>query len=90
MKLKCKDIIFTQADKGNTVIVVGKAEYLNKKFDFLKSCSFKILKRNRTKNFKKSLKLTLPNLQSVILTNEKLMKLSYKYESTTPLVIFIV
>ena len=70
IKLKCKDIIFTKADKGNTVVAVDKAEYLNKTFDFLKLGSFKILKRNPTENFQKSLKSTLHNSQSIISTNE--------------------
>ena len=67
IKLKCNDISYSKADKGNTVVDGNKAEYLNKTFDFLKSGSFK---RNSTENFQKYFKSTLHNSRSIISTNE--------------------
>ena len=46
-------IVFTRADKGNTVIAISKKEYVTKTKDFLHS--FKILDSDPTPDYKKEI-----------------------------------
>ena len=56
IKTKSHNIIFTKADKGNTVVAIKRDEYILKTLQFLDLKQFKIIKRDPTELYQKFVK----------------------------------
>lgn len=48
-------IIFTRADKGNTIIVTDRSEYINKTIGFIDTSKLEALRRDTIKKFQKQI-----------------------------------
>ena len=62
---KSSDIIFTKADKGNTVVAINKVDYIQKTLEFLNLNNYLTLKRDPTDIFQKTIKTTIQNCKSL-------------------------
>lgn len=65
IKKKSKDIIFTKADKGNTVIAINKLDYITKTLNFLDPTKYIKLKIDPTNKYQKIIKHTIHTCKSL-------------------------
>lgn len=70
-KSKLNNLIFTKADKGNTVIALTKDDYVLKTKNFIESSNFEILKKDPTNKFQKEIKSAVENSKSIINDRDK-------------------
>lgn len=59
------DIVYTRADKGNTVIATPKLEYVNETLGVLNSDNFTITKKNPRENLQKRTKNAINKRDSI-------------------------
>lgn len=79
IKIKTKDVVFTKADKGNTVIAITKNDYIQKTVDFLDPNKYSILRNDPTKCFQKIIKTLIHNCKSLFIEKD-----SYKLTLMNP------
>ena len=65
IKTKSHNIIFTKADKGNTVVAIKRDEYISKTLQFLDPKQFKIIKRDPTELYQKFVNSIIINCKSL-------------------------
>lgn len=41
MNLKKKDVVYTEADKGNKLVIMNKSDYENRVIDLIEKCQYK-------------------------------------------------
>jgi len=70
-KIKDEDLIITKADKGNTVVVMGKSEYQEKTLQFLNNNDVTEIKKDPTNIHQTAVKRTLKNTDLIFTEKEK-------------------
>lgn len=65
IKNKSDNIVFTKADKGNTVIAIDKTDYIQKTLDFLDPTKYIHLKTDPTNKYQKIIKNIVVNCKSL-------------------------
>ena len=65
------NIIFTKADKGNTVIAIEKPHYIQKTIDFIQKGTFGTINFDPTNKFQKQVKQEIEKAASIISNNMK-------------------
>lgn len=70
-KIKNNNLIIAKADKGNTVVVMEKQDYINKTEDFIKASNITKLQKDPTTKFNTQLKQALKDTQHLLSDEEK-------------------
>lgn len=68
-KSDTENLVFTKADKGNTVVAISQIGYIQETLEFLNSGTNEILKKDPTHIFQKAIKCVIQNCKSLF--NEK-------------------
>jgi hypothetical protein len=71
IKTENNNLIFTKADKGNTVIVLNNEDYINQTVSFLNPDKYKVLSKDPTVSYQKDIKQAIDNSQSILDPKDK-------------------
>lgn len=70
-KIRDNNLVVSKADKGNTVVIMDRTEYIEKTEDFLKSGNTIKLKKDPTSKYNTHLKQALKDTNFILTKNEK-------------------
>ncbi|XP_049813613.1 uncharacterized protein LOC126260332 [Schistocerca nitens] len=65
LKLQHQGIVATKSDKGNSIVLLNKCDYVDKVNDFLNTTGFQILPKDPTKLFKEDVKYAIISCKSI-------------------------
>jgi hypothetical protein len=71
-KVNRNNLIVTGADKGRTLVILGKQEYNSKSMDFIDSSEFTQTITDPTKSFQTSIKSSLNRCNTIIPKDKKM------------------
>lgn len=71
-KLKDNDILTLKADKGNAVVLMYKADYIEKTVDFLKTNNINEIKKDPTTKYQNNIKSAIKKIDLIMNNSDKL------------------